>query len=58
MFGFNYQSARVRIKMTDKGDRVVAAKVLAALQVGTNGSLGKLLGDCRERPVSAIVQEL
>ncbi|MDA9188369.1 16S rRNA (cytosine(967)-C(5))-methyltransferase, partial [bacterium] len=44
--------------MAAKGARAIAAKVLAALQVGTNGSLGNLLDDYRERPDFPLIQEL
>ena len=44
--------------MPAKGARAIAAKVLAALQVGTNGSLGNLLDDYRERPDFPLIQEL
>ena len=44
--------------MPAKGARAIAAKVLAALQVGTNGSLGNLLDGYRERPDFPLIQEL
>lgn len=44
--------------MAIKGARAIAAKVLATLQVGTNGSLSNLLDDYRERDDFPLIQEL
>ncbi len=44
--------------MAIKSARAIAAKVLATLQVGTNGSLSNLLDDYRERDDFPLIQEL